>query len=251
MTKDTVTLARSMYESDFRSLDPETQTRVLSSWVDASRQMQEAGQRAPVWECSIPEVEVINHEITAKTEVGEIVGKAVYFGIVRDVDGVFKRTVIVHVPSSGSIFSVPSRNVRLAGADDHDRLRNEMRMASALAASTSTVAQIVRTRRQARVGGSHLLEPMLDAARSKGLVIDDKSGFHKIFGNRKKVCVYLSKKGGRADLSGFCIDDPAVVPMSAEEAKEKHLGKVRGQVDFSADDRLVVAAWDRILVELG
>jgi hypothetical protein len=46
------------------------------------------------------------------------------------------------------------------------------------------------------------------------------------------------------------LDASAVKQITEQEAKDKHLGKVRGQLDFNASDEDVLAAYGKALAEL-
>lgn len=105
-------------------------------------------------------------------------------------------------------------------------------------------------RRERTVKGSHLLPQLLSSERTGGLTVEDKSGFTKITGKAKGRAVYVAKKGGRVDLSGFSVEAPAVTQISEEDARAKHLGKVRGMLDFNAEDATVLAAYDAALSKL-
>lgn len=102
-------------------------------------------------------------------------------------------------------------------------------------------------RREKTVKGSHLLDRLRGRAEQMGLRIEDKTSFLKIHGPQKGRNVYVAKKGGRVDLSGFTVDHPAIRQISEEQARQKHLGKVRGQVDFDKDDDSVLAAYGAAL----
>jgi hypothetical protein len=102
-------------------------------------------------------------------------------------------------------------------------------------------------RRERTVKGSHLLPQLLSEDRIKGLSTEDKSGFTKILGKQKGRAIYVAKKGGRVDLSGFTVESPAVAQISEEDARQKHLGKVRGQLDFNQADDAVLSAYDAAL----
>lgn len=250
MAQRDVELAKALRDSDFHYLDDETRSRILTKDVTYDRIMFERGETRVVWDGPVPEEQLINREVAAQTEKGEVVGKAIYFGKVEDA-GVFKRTVLVHVPSSGSVYEVVGRNVRLATDDDRTRMHTEIKMAGKLQAANTRAEEMVKAKRAKRVVGSHLVDAMMLKVKERKLAVDDKAGYHKIFGDAKGVCVYLAKKGGRADLSGFCVEDPAVISLTAEEARAKHLGKVRGQIDFDRDDQAIMRAWDAILERLG
>lgn len=127
---------------------------------------------------------------------------------------------------------------------------NETTMTEKLQAAGEK-AEKQKAERQARVvKGSHLLAPMLERATAAGCTSEDMSGFTKLTLASKSKRILLAKKGGRVDLSGFTVDQPGVKQISAEEAKAKHLGKVRAMLDFDKSDEEVLAAFDAALVEL-
>ena len=102
-------------------------------------------------------------------------------------------------------------------------------------------------RRERVVKGSHLLPQLRTLAEAAGMQIEEKSGFLKINAGVKGKNVYVAKKGGRVDLSGFTLEDAAVTQISETEAQEKHLGKVRGQLNFEMTDEQVLAAYSASL----
>jgi hypothetical protein len=102
-------------------------------------------------------------------------------------------------------------------------------------------------RRERTVKGMHLLKDLLDPKRLKGLTTVEGSGFTKITGIAQKCTIYVAKKGGRVDLSGFTLEDDAVTQISEEDARTKHLGKVRGQLNFDKADEAVMSAFDKAL----
>ncbi len=103
--------------------------------------------------------------------------------------------------------------------------------------------------RQARqVRGSHLTEQFMQAIQAAGLTTTDKTSYVQVTGAAgKSAKVYMAKKGGRVDFSGFTVEGPAVVQISAEEAKAKHLGRVRGTIDFDAADGEILRAFRKAL----
>lgn len=115
-------------------------------------------------------------------------------------------------------------------------------------------AEVQKKERQERVvKGSHLTSKLLDMANAlvpSGVKLEDKSGFTKVTGATKGRSVYVAKKGGRVDISGFAIEADAVKQISEKEARDKHLGKVRGQLDFARSDDEVLAAFGAALEEL-
>lgn len=105
-------------------------------------------------------------------------------------------------------------------------------------------------RRERAVKGSHLLESLLTKAREGGYTVEDMSGFYKVVGSTKSRRVLIAKKGGRVDLSGFDLAAPGVTQISEVEARAKHLGKVRGQLNFNKTDGEVLSAYAQALVQL-
>jgi hypothetical protein len=105
-----------------------------------------------------------------------------------------------------------------------------------------------RTKRA--VKGAHLQEKILALVTESKLATKDNTGFNVVVGSDNGRKLYISKKGGRIDLSGFSLPHPAVTSISEEEAKEKHLGKVRGQVNFDETDSAVLNAVEAALVLL-
>lgn len=74
-------------------------------------------------------------------------------------------------------------------------------------------------------------EQLVAMAEDRGLSVEEQASFYKVTRDRKAVYISKSKRGvGRIDLSGFEMDHPAVAPLTAEQAKEMKLGKVRGQI---------------------
>lgn len=127
---------------------------------------------------------------------------------------------------------------------------NESGMAEKLENAGKLAEEQKAQRRERAVKGSHLLAAHLELAKRDGLTVQDKTGFHRIVGVATGKAVYVAKKGGRIDLSGFTIDHSAVSQLTAEEAKDRHLGKVRGQLDFNQSDEDVTAAYLLALEEL-
>jgi hypothetical protein len=246
---DQTKLIQAMRDSQFHELPEDIRRPFLNKWVEIDRVYAEAGGRAPItWAGPVPMHELIGKEVVASTEVGKVVGKAVYYSKTTENGRDFKRTVAVFVPSSGTLYEAPSERVHIAGQEDHARLEQEMVLASRLPAARATVIKSERTRSVKQ--GTHLLPRMMEMVAERKMVVEEKSGYHKVTGNAKKKTVYIAVKGGRVDLSGFSIDHAGITQISEEEAKGRHLGKVRGQIDFDRDDSVVLDALEKALVEL-
>jgi hypothetical protein len=90
------------------------------------------------------------------------------------------------------------------------------------------------------VKGAHLHEQIVTMVKASGLEIVENTGFLKVVGNGNKNKLLVAIKGGRVDLSGFTLENAAVIQVSEADAKAKHLGKVRGFVNFDASDEQVL-----------
>ena len=115
-----------------------------------------------------------------------------------------------------------------------------------LAQGAKIVEAEAKSRREREVKGSHLLEPMLAALRAEPtLHVEEKTGFFKatLVGSKGNV-INVARKGGRVDFCGFTVDSPALVQVSKEDAKARHLGKVQAQMDFTKTDEEVMTAFN-------
>jgi hypothetical protein len=112
-------------------------------------------------------------------------------------------------------------------------------------------------RRQRVVKGSHLLPTLLELVTTNSdFLVEDKTGFHHVRNatdaangiKNKQLCI--ARRGGRVTLAGFTLDSPAVVQISEEQAKAKHLGRVRGEIDFDKSDDEILGAFKAALAVL-
>ena len=126
---------------------------------------------------------------------------------------------------------------------------NQAEMEQKLVAAGQKAAEQKAQKRAREVKGSHLQETLLSRARdaSLALSIEEKTGFLKVSGATPGRKVYISKKGGQVDLSGFTVESTAVNQITEEEARTRHLGKVRGRIDFSKPDEDVLSAFSAAL----
>lgn len=124
---------------------------------------------------------------------------------------------------------------------------------AATLAAAGKKAEVLKKEKQERtVKGAHLLDQLkaLAADASLALKQGETNGFIVLNGAAKGKRVLIGKKGGRVDLSGFTIEADAVRQVSEQEARDKHLGKVRAQLDFNRDDAEVLAVFSKALAEL-
>lgn len=120
---------------------------------------------------------------------------------------------------------------------------NTTDQAATLKAAGEKAEAAKNARRERVVKGSHLLPKLKELAAAAGLETKENSGFLKVNGGVKGKNVLIAKKGGRVDLSGFTVEAAAVTQLSEQEARDKHLGKVRAQLDFNKSDDEVLAAF--------
>lgn len=215
--------------------------------------MREQGQVRPVWRGPVPESRILGRDVVIQTSVGEVRGRVICFGIVGGGE-LFERSVVVHVPSSGTQHEAAGSVTRLADKGDSERIQGEMAMAARLIAATKVVqagptplpeGSIPKRRGQK---DPKLIERMLAAANASQNVrsVDDAATNHKVIGVDDRRRVYVFKNQLRVDVSGFSFDHPGMRRITDDEARDMHLGKVRGQLIF--DDReLAFAAFETAL----
>lgn len=120
---------------------------------------------------------------------------------------------------------------------------NETKAAKLKAAGKKAEAQ--KAERRARVvKGSHLLQTLEERARAAGLGVETQSGFLKCTGPTKGIRLYIARKGGKVYLSGFTVPNKAILLISEEEAKQRHMGRTTAELDFNQPDDVVLAAYD-------
>lgn len=100
-----------------------------------------------------------------------------------------------------------------------------------------------------RIKGYHLIEQMPNIARSLGFDVAEMSVYYKITGNNKNV-IYISRKGNKVDLSGFIIDDPAFKQINEDDAKKRHMGRVKARLSLDLPDKTIIEAYFKALKEL-
>lgn len=105
----------------------------------------------------------------------------------------------------------------------------------------------VKAKRERSVKGAHLLKTFLDIAQESGCSVEEQSGFYKITGTVPKKIVYVAKNGGRVDLNGFTVECGVITQVSPDEARQRHLGRVRGQFNFNNSDEGLVAAFKQVI----
>lgn len=214
--------------------------------------MRQAGQERPIWKGPASEADMLGADVVVPTEQGERRGRVICFGIAPSPGSIdYERSVVVLVPSSGTHHEAPGSVTRLALPEDTERMLGELEMARRLQAANEGVEvprPAARPQRRRGERDPKLVERMLEAARQSVNVrsIEEGSSNHKVTGVDPTKRIYIFKTQLRVDLSGFTLDHPGVRRISDEEARDMHLGKVRGQVLF--EDK--AAAYDGLVAAL-
>lgn len=215
--------------------------------------MRSDGQERPVWKGPVAEDRLLGTEVVVPTEQGEQRGRVICFGVLN-MGTEYERSVVVHVPSSGTQHEAPGSVTRLANTDDSARIVNEVRMAARLADAVE-VAELGPTHsahpeRVKRRGQKDplLASQMLAAANAHVNVrsVEEGATNHKVTGMDRSKRLYVFKSQLRVDVSGFSFDHPGMRRISDEEARDMHLGKVRGQLLFE-DRKQAFAAFEAAL----
>lgn len=221
-------------------------SEILTRAVRMDATMHKKGMTRPVWLCQWPESAVIGENVVFPTETGERVGKVVYFGVARSGDS-FERSVFVIIPSSGSWHEVPGSVIRPAGEEDLKRMMHEVEMAAAIERVENAPPAEPKTRKRKHERDPEFTKKLVDMAIESGLSVERKKTFHKVTGPQPGRALYVAVDALRADFNGFTVDHPAVRQISAEEARDSHLGGVRGQLKFEDRD----AAEEAFIAALG
>jgi hypothetical protein len=89
------------------------------------------------------------------------------------------------------------------------------------------------------------IEKLLGIVTESGLKAEEQAAFHKVARPDGAKAIYIAKtqKVTRVDLSGFTLEHAAIKQITADEAKELKIGRVRGQLDFTKDETVVLSAF--------
>lgn len=125
---------------------------------------------------------------------------------------------------------------------------NEQNAAEKLVQANEKAENQRKERRRKTVKGSHLTDTFVKLAEEAGCDLRTNNGFHVIVGKAgKSLRIYVAKRGGIVHLLGFSVNDPACRVVSKEEAKEKHMGRVQGELTLDKTDDEVLAAFRQAL----
>lgn len=126
-------------------------------------------------------------------------------------------------------------------------MENENEMKEKLIAAGKKAEAVEKKRKEKVIPGAHLLDKMKALLGMEGLTANEKGDFFQVTGKPNKRKLYLAVKGGRVALSGYTVQADGVIQLTAEEAAARHLGRVRGELDFSKDDTTVMGAFTSAL----
>lgn len=195
----------------------------------------------PQWKGPVSEDKILGTEVVVPTEHGERRGQVICFGVVHTGGETWERSVIVHSPASGTQHEVPGSSARLASAEDIERIQSELVMAQRLteaadAAQKGALAPAHDRQRKRGQKDPGLVKELYALANGHANVkaVEEGGSNYKITGHDGKR-IYLFKNQLRADISGYSVSHAGIRTISDEEARDMHLGKVRGQLLF--DDR--------------
>ena len=237
---------------ELSALDWKSRSELLIRIGRSELQMRSHGQDRPIWKGPASESDLLGADVVVPTEQGERRGRVICFGVVNTGD-VYERTVVVHVPASGSQHEAPGSVVRMASFEDAQRIQEELEMAARLqtaveAVQTGSLALPVNPTRKRGQRDPRLVGEFVTLANASEHVkfIDETPAYHKVVGTNPARRLYVFKNQLQVALSGFSFEHLGILPISAEEAKEMHLGKVRGRVKFEDRDT-ALDAFERAL----
>lgn len=205
--------------------------------------MRSDGQERSIWKGPAPVTHMLGADVVVPTEQGERRGRVICFGV-QNTGVEYEKTVVVHVPASGTHHEVPGSIARLASPEDSVRIRNEIEMAARLAEASHAAQRApldpeaaLKRQRKRGLRDPKLIEEMIELAKASSNVrsIEEGPSNHKVTGLDPSRRLYVFKAQLRVDVSGFGFSHPGLRSISDDEARDMHLGKVRGQVLF--DDR--------------
>lgn len=241
---------------ELSALDWKTKNELLLKIGKMELRMRASGIERPEWRGPIPEDKILGSDVVIPTDQGERRGRVICFGVVHTGGEKWEKSVIVHVPASGTQHEGPGSATRLATAEDVERIQGEMEMAARLvgAAEQAQKGAVAPSPEKARKRGQRdpeLVKELHNLAMNHPNVkmVDEGGTNYKITGVDSNKRIYLFKNQLRADLSGFSVDHPGIRKITDDEARDMHLGKVRGQLLF--EDRVSAkAAFEAALAQM-
>ncbi len=241
---------------EFGALDWATRNEILLKVGREELRMRSNGVERPLWLGPVAESKILGADVVIPTDQGERRGRVICFGVVHMGGENWERSVIVHVPSSGTQHEGPGSAARLATPEDSGRIQGELEMAARLAEASSAAQRGAASPAPERPRKRGQRDPKLVAemvaaanASSNVKAVEEGATNYKIVGQDQSKRIYLFKSQLRVDLSGFTIDHAGIRKISDEEARDMHLGKVRGQMLFDERD-IAFAAFEQALAAL-
>jgi hypothetical protein len=104
------------------ALDWKAKSDLLLKIGKTEMMMKMQGIERPPWMGPVSQDKILGAEAVIQTEQGERRGNVIYFGVLESAKG-WERSVVVHVPASGTHHEVPGSLVRLASPEDSARIK--------------------------------------------------------------------------------------------------------------------------------
>jgi PHD/YefM family antitoxin component YafN of YafNO toxin-antitoxin module len=217
---------------------------IACDWVKMDTARRSAGSPAIVWSADF-DLPGIGDDIVVSS-ANDFIATVIDYGI-KLVGDDFHRAVWIK-NNKAEVVKLAAEEFKLMTEEDRDRIEKQnAEFKKRLIGAGKKVERNRKERRQKQVQGSHLLEQMMALIQARGLVIDEKSSFYQVTGNVKGLKVYVAIKGGRVDTSGFSFEHPGLELITEEQARNRHIGKVRGTINFHVGDENAMAAYEEAL----
>lgn len=255
MSTNQVESFSSRLSKELSALDWQSRNDLLLKIGQVELRMKSLGTERAKWFGPVPENQMLGSDAVVDTDQGERRGRVICFGIMHLGGDNWERSVVVHVQASGTHHEVPGSSVRLASPEDSRRMHGEIEMAAKLVEVAEAVKNGLSTStdksKKRGLRDPKLVEEMVKLSNASQNVksVDEGGANFKVTGVDQSKRLYIFKSQLRVDLSGFCVDHPAVRKISDDEARDMHLGKVRGQMIFD-DKSSALDAFNLILSAL-
>jgi hypothetical protein len=87
------------------------------------------------------------------------------------------------------------------------------------------------------------IEKFQQVVDDAGLKMEPMSAFYKIETGGRRMYVTRTKRVSRVDISGFRFTHPAVKVLVDDDRREKRMGRVEAQIDFTKKEEQILEAF--------